>query len=63
MTEEELKIDLMRTYLSDKDEVWMKAKTLISQELLHKTINDKAKVELPEFYAEYRTVFEKKASK
>jgi len=62
MTEEELKIDLMRTYLGDEDEVWIKAKTSISQELSHKTINDKAKVELPEVYAEYRTVFEKEAS-
>jgi len=62
MTEEELKIDLMKTYLDDEDEVWIKAKTLISQELAHKTIDDKAKVELPEVYAEYKTVFKKEAS-
>jgi len=62
MTEEELKIDLMKTYLDDEDEVWIKAKTSISQELAHKTIDDKAKVELPEVYAEYRMVFEKEAS-
>jgi len=62
MTEEELKIDLMKTYLDDEDEVWIKAKTSISQELAYKTIDDKAKVELPEVYAEYRTVFEKEAS-
>jgi len=30
--------------------------------LAHKTIDDKAKVELPEVYAEYRMVFEKEAS-
>jgi len=62
ITEEELKIDLMKTYLNNKDEVWIKAKTSISQELAHKTINDKAKVKLPEVYAEYRMVFEKEAS-
>jgi len=62
MTEEELKIDLMKTYLDNEDEVWIKAKTSISQELAHKTIDDKAKVELPEVYAEYRMVFEKEAS-
>jgi len=62
MTEKELEIDLMRTYLGDKDEAWIKAKTSISQELSHKMINDKAKVELPEVYAEYRMVFEKEAS-
>jgi len=62
MTEEELKIDLMKTYLNDEDKVWIKAKTLISQELAHKTIDDKAKVELPEVYAKYRMVFEKEAS-
>jgi len=55
MTEEELKIDLIKTYLDDEDEVWIKAKTLMSQELAHKMINNKAKVELPEVYAEYRT--------
>jgi len=63
MTEEELKIDLMKTYLDDEDEVWIKAKTSISQELVHKTINDKAKVNLPKVYTEYRMVFEKEASK
>jgi len=62
MTEEELKIDLMRTYLGDEDEVWIKAKTLISQELAHKTIDNKAKVKLPKVYAEYRTVFKKEPS-
>ena len=63
ITEEELKIDLMKTYLDNEDEVWIKTKTLIFQELSHKTIDDKAKVELPEVYAEYRMVFEKEASK
>jgi len=63
ITEEELKIDLMKTYLDDEDEVWIKAKTLISQELAYKTIDDKAKVELLKVYAEYRMVFEKEASK
>jgi len=46
----------------DEDKVWIKAKTLISQELSHKTIDNKAKVKLPKVYAEYRTVFEKEAS-
>jgi len=63
MTEEELKINLMKTYLDDEDEVWIKAKTLISQELVHKMMDNKAKVELPEVYAEYRMVFKKEASK
>jgi len=63
MTEEELKIDLMRTYLGNEDKVWIKAKTSISQELSHKTIDDKAKVELLKVYTEYRTVFKKEASK
>jgi len=62
MTEEELNIDLMKTYLDDEDEGWIKAKTSRSQELAHKTIDDKAKVELPEVYAEYRMVFEKEGS-
>jgi len=62
MTEEELKINLMKIYLNDEDEVWIKAKTSISQELAHKTINNKAKVKLPKVYAEYRMVFEKEAS-
>ena len=53
---------MMKTYLDNEDEVWIKAKTLISQELVHKIINDKAKVDLPKVYAEYRTVFKKKAS-
>ena len=63
MTEEELKIDLMKTYLNDEDEVWIKAKTSISQGLVHKMIDDKAKVELSKVYGEYRTVFKKEASK
>jgi len=46
----------------DKDKVWIKAKTSISQELAHKTIDDNAKVKLPEVYAEYRMVLEKEAS-
>jgi len=58
----QLKIDLMKTYLDNEDEVWIKAKTLISQELVHKTIDDKAKVKLPKVYAEYKIVFEKEAS-
>ena len=62
MTEEELKTDLMKTYLNNEDEVWIKAKTSISQELAYKTIDDKAKVNLPNVYAEYRMVFEKEAS-
>jgi len=62
MTEEELKINLIKTYLDNEDEVWIKAKTSISQKLAHKTIDDKAKAKLPEVYAEYRTVFEKEAS-
>jgi len=49
----------MKTYLNDEDKVWIKAKTSISQELAHKMINNKAKVELPEVYTEYRMVFKK----
>jgi len=60
ITEEELKIDLMKTYLDNKDGVWIKAKTSISQELVHKTIDNKTKVKLPEVYAEYRMVFKRK---
>jgi len=46
-----------------KDEaIWIQAKTSISQGLAHQHIDDKAKAELPEVYAEYRTVFEKEAS-
>jgi len=52
----------MKTYLDDEDEVWIQAKTSISQELAHKMIDDKAKVELPKVYAEYRMVFKKEAS-
>jgi len=63
MKEEELKINLIKMYLDDDDEVWIKAKTSIFQELAHKTINNNAKVKLPEVYAEYRMVFEKEASK
>jgi hypothetical protein len=33
-----------------------------SQELAHKTLDEKAKTELPEVYAEFRKVFEKEAS-
>ena len=62
MTEEELKIDLMKTYLDNENEVWIKGKTLISQELAYKMIDDKAKVEIPEVYAEYRIVFKKEVS-
>ena len=53
----------MKTYLDDEDEVWIKAKTSISQELAHKTIDNKAKVKLPKVYAEYRMVFKKEAFK
>ena len=35
---------------------------MISQELAHKMINDKAKVKLPEVYAKYKMVFEKETS-
>jgi len=42
--------------------IWIQAKTSISQGLAHQHIDDKAKVELPEIYAKYRTVFEKEAS-
>jgi len=40
----------------------MQAKTSISQGLAHQHIDEKAKVELPEVYTKYRTIFEKEAS-
>jgi len=45
-----------------KKKYGFKQKTSISQGLAHQHIDDKAKVELPEVYAKYRTVFEKEAS-
>jgi len=52
---------LLESSLED-EAIWIQAKTSISQGLAHQHIDDKAKVELPEVYAEYRTVFEKEAS-
>jgi len=52
---------LLESSLENK-EIWIQAKTSISQGLAHQHIDDKAKVELPEVYAEYRTIFEKEAS-
>jgi len=52
---------LLESSLENK-EIWIQAKTSISQGLAHQHIDDKAKVKLPEVYAEYRTVFEKEAS-
>jgi len=46
----------------ENEEIWIQAKTYISQGLAHQHIDDKTKVELPEVYAKYRTVFEKEAS-
>jgi len=45
----------------ENEAIWIQAKTSISQGLAHQHIDDKAKVELPEIYAEYRTIFEKEA--
>jgi len=45
----------------ENEAIWIQAKTSISQGLAHQHIDDKAKFELPEVYAEYRTVFEKEA--
>jgi len=44
----------------ENEAIWIQVKTSISQGLAHQHIDDKAKVELPEVYAEYRTIFEKK---
>jgi len=52
---------ILGTFLHQKPD-GIKAKTSISQELAHKTIDDKAKVELPEVYAKYKMVFKKEAS-
>jgi len=52
---------LLESSLED-EAIWIQAKTSISQGLAHQHIDNKAKVELPEVYAEYRTVFEKEAS-
>ena len=46
----------------ENEEIWIQAKTSISQGLAHQHIDNKAKVELPEVYTEYKTVFEKEAS-
>ena len=46
----------------ENEEIWIQAKTSISQELAHQHIDDKPKVELPEVYTEYKTVFKKEAS-
>ena len=62
---EEIKeeIDILRAYIDIDDEddrdIWIKAKTSISQELSYNPENEKAKIELPEAYEEYRSVFEK----
>ena len=53
---------LIESSLENEDEIWIRAKTSIFQGLAHQHIDDKAKVELPEAYAEYRTMFEKEAS-
>ena len=53
---------LIESSLEDENKIWIKAKTSISQELAHQHIDDKAKIELPEAYTEYRTMFEKEAS-
>jgi len=53
--------DLLESSLKD-EAIWIQAKTSISQGLAHQHIDDKAKVELPKIYAEYRTVFKKEAS-
>jgi len=52
---------LLESSLEDET-IWIQAKTSISQGLAHQHIDNKAKVELPEVYAKYRTVFEKEAS-
>jgi len=52
---------LLESSLED-EAIWIQAKTSISQGLAHQYIDDKAKVKLPEIYAEYRTIFEKEAS-
>jgi len=54
--------NLIESSLENEDEIWIRAKTSIFQGLAHQHIDDKAKVKLPEAYAEYRTVFEKEAS-
>jgi len=53
--------NLIESSLGNK-EIWIQAKTSISQGLADQYIDNKAKVKLPEAYAEYRTVFEKEAS-
>jgi len=52
---------LLESSLENK-KIWIQAKTSISQGLAHQHIDNKTKVELPEVYAEYRTIFEKEAS-
>jgi hypothetical protein len=72
--DEEDDLDLFRTYIRTdgpvddawtplEEEIWIQAKTSISQKLSHGTdTTDKPKKELPERYNRYRKVFEKSAS-
>ena len=72
------KIDLLRAYLGKEDEneeypemdeeeievnkIWIQVKKSISQELAHNSSTERPKVLLPEMYAKYKDVFDKKAS-
>ena len=73
------KIDLLQAYLGKEDEdeiysemdeeeieankIWIQVKRSISQELVHNSPTERPKVILPKAYAEYKDVFDKKASR
>ena len=61
---EEAFVDMITPTLFEEgdEEIFIRAKTSISQELAHKTEGEKTKIILPEEYEEYRSVFEKKPS-
>ena len=62
--EEPEEIDVLRAYLGkdEEEDIWIKAKTSISQDLVHKAESGKPKVELPAAFEDYRDVFEKEPS-
>jgi len=63
--DDEEDIGLLRAYIypdEEDEEIWIRAKTSISQGLEHKTEEQKPKTVLLEFYKEYALVFDKETS-
>ncbi|KIL57459.1 hypothetical protein M378DRAFT_16248 [Amanita muscaria Koide BX008] len=56
--------ELLIRYLqaTEEDDLWIRAKTSISQELEHKHRKEEKKTELPKEYEEWKDTFDKKAS-